>query len=144
MARDIVKVRKVGQSLVVTLTQDVLGDVPIEEGDRVLLESSPPRRIILSKESAIASNSRRLELELELLEAQKDELESENEMEVAEYNSGLCQESELFTRDEMKYFVAQQMAKIAPIKVEIAKKKLELFDAQGVDLPPQKKKETKP
>ncbi len=64
MAREFVKVRRVAGSVVVTLTQDVLAEVHVKEGDKVLVESLPPRRIILTKEQKKMPNSRRVELEL--------------------------------------------------------------------------------
>lgn len=141
MVRDIVKVRKVGQTLVVTLTQDILGEIPIKEGDRLLLEAAGPRRIILTRDSEIISSSHRLELELKLLIAQKDELETENEMMVIGYNSKMDKNLAIFNPEEITYFAAQQNAKIAKLKVEIAKKKIELFDIQGGDLEPEKESE---
>jgi antitoxin component of MazEF toxin-antitoxin module len=41
--REIVKVRSVAGSLVVSLPQSVLETVGLKEGDRVVVEAAPPR-----------------------------------------------------------------------------------------------------
>jgi len=64
MAREIVKVRRVAGSIVVTIPQPVLDDVQIAEGDKVLLESFPPDRIFIVKEHEKMPSARRAELEL--------------------------------------------------------------------------------
>jgi antitoxin component of MazEF toxin-antitoxin module len=77
MAREIVKVRRVAGSMVVTLPQPILDEVQIAEGDKVLLESFPPDRIFIIKEHKKMPSTRRAELELEVLESRKNLLESE-------------------------------------------------------------------
>jgi len=59
---------KGGRTLVVTLTQGVLEEVALAEGDRVLIEALPPRRILISKEVPNVPSTRRIELELQILE----------------------------------------------------------------------------
>ncbi len=89
MARELVKVRKVAGSIVVTLTQNILSEVEIAEGDRVLVEALSPRRIVLTKERKTMPNSRRVELELELLQCRKAGLESQLEFAHAQYNRNM-------------------------------------------------------
>jgi antitoxin component of MazEF toxin-antitoxin module len=129
MARDILKVRKVGGTLVVTLTQGVLEQVPLDEGDRVLIEALPPRRILISKEAPNMANgqsTRRLELEIEILEAKRDSFDSQVSAAVAEYNIGGTIDS-----DVLDSHVKSLNAERDKVAVELAEKKLEIFDLQG-------------
>src|SRR5208282_3026872 len=89
MGRDIVKVRKVGATLVVTLTQAVLEQIAFSEGDRVLVEAVPPRRIIISKEETKVPNTRRIELEIEALEARQKAIESDIEYKIYQHNKSM-------------------------------------------------------
>jgi antitoxin component of MazEF toxin-antitoxin module len=86
VARDILKVRKVGGTLVVTLTQGVLEQVRLDEGGRVLIEALPPRRILISKEVPNMTSTHRIELEIQILEAKSKFYDSEISSWVAEYN----------------------------------------------------------
>lgn len=54
MIRDIVKVRKVGGTIVVTLTQALLGSLDIEQGDRLMLEVVSSTELKVTKEDAPA------------------------------------------------------------------------------------------
>jgi antitoxin component of MazEF toxin-antitoxin module len=130
VARDILKVRKVGGTLVVTLTQSVLESVRLNEGDRVLIEALPPRRILISKEVPNMQSTRRLELELAILEAKLESFNSQVSADVAEYNAGSSVDSSDLDR-RVKYLNAER----DKVAVSIAQKKLELFDLQGEQLP---------
>jgi antitoxin component of MazEF toxin-antitoxin module len=128
--RDILKVRKVGATLVVTLTQGVLEKVSLTEGDRVLIEALPPNRIIISKEQETVPNTRRVELELAILEARLGSLESQMTYEVSRYNNdGGIESSDL---DHFIKFCQLEKDKVA---VAIAEKQLELFDLAGAQQP---------
>lgn len=127
MARDILKVRKVGGTLVVTLTQGILDQIPLNEGDRVLIEALPPKRILISKEESVVANTQRTELELAVLEAKRQAIESEISAEVAEYNIHGTMDS-----SDLEVFVKEKTAERDKVAVEIAQKRLELFDLQGV------------
>ncbi|MGA3187538.1 MAG: hypothetical protein ABSF22_10550 [Bryobacteraceae bacterium] len=127
MARDILKVRKVGGTLVVTLTQAVLAEVSLEEGDRVLMEALPPRRILISKEVSNMPNTRRIELELQVLEAKYRSFESQISSEVSQYNSGGSQIDSNDLDGQVKFLRSEQ----DKVSVAIAEKNLELFDLQG-------------
>ena len=126
MARDILKVRKVGGTLVVTLTQGVLEQVPFAEGDRILIEALPPKRILISKEETTVPNTRRIELELQVLEAKRESFESQMHYEVADYNLGGSTDGDTLEA-QLKYLTAER----DKVAVTIAEKKLELFELQG-------------
>jgi antitoxin component of MazEF toxin-antitoxin module len=128
VARDILKVRRVGGTLVVTLTQAVLAEVPLEEGDHVLIEALAPRRILISKEVPNMPSTRRIELELKILEAKRESFDSQMACAVAEYNvSGTAYDS-----SELDAGIKHLAAERDKIAVAIAEKNLELFELQGV------------
>ena len=131
MGRDMVKVRKVGQSIVVTLTQDVLNEVEIEEGDRLLLEPIPPRRIVISKEPKKISSTRRLELELEVLENKRDALKSDQTFLMKQWHLSMPVDERAKDPAVFDLSIEQINLDISRIEVEISEKKLALFDAQG-------------
>jgi antitoxin component of MazEF toxin-antitoxin module len=126
VARDILKVRKVGGTLVVTLTQGVLEQVPLAEGDRVLIEALPPKRIFISKEEKTVPNTRRIELELQILEAKRESFGSQISHAVAEYNNhgGIAS-------DDLEVMVKYWESERDKVAVTIAEKNLELFELQG-------------
>jgi antitoxin component of MazEF toxin-antitoxin module len=127
VARDVLKVRKVGGTLVVTLTQGVLEEVPLAEGDRVLIEALPPRRILISKEVPDVPSTRRIELELQILEAKRESFESQMAYAVADYNLNGSQGDSEYLDGSLKYLTSER----DKIAVAIAEKKLELFELQG-------------
>ncbi len=126
MARDIIKVRKVGGTLVVTLTQAVLEQVALAEGDRVLIEALPTKRILISKEEATVPNTRRIELELQILNAKRESFSSQISHAVAEYNNHGGIES-----DDLEVMLKYWEAERDKVAVAIAEKNLELFELQG-------------
>ena len=48
--RDIVKVRKVGETIVITLTQEILSQFVVKQGDRLMVEVQTPASIVVTKE----------------------------------------------------------------------------------------------
>ena len=131
--RAIVKIRRVFQSLVVTLAQSLLGEVELQEGDRVLIEAAPPRRIIISKEVAESMpNTRQVELELEALETQKTVLQSDITFKTTQWNKDMpVQEDMPDDEATMELTMRQLDYEIAKLDAEIAKKRLDLFELQG-------------
>ena len=130
--RAIVKIRRVSQSLVVTLTQSLVGEVGLQEGDRVLIEAAPPRRIIISKEEKSVPNTRRVELELEVLEGRKAALEADVSFKVKQHNLSMpVQEDVVDDGDIMELTFARLNYELAKLNAEIAKKRLGLFELQG-------------
>jgi antitoxin component of MazEF toxin-antitoxin module len=126
VARDILKVRKVGGTLVVTLTQGVLEQVLLAEGDRVLIEALPPRRILISKEEMIVPNTRRIELELQVLQARSESFSSQISHAVAEHNNHGSIDS-----DDLEVMIKYWESERDKVAVTIAEKNLELFELQG-------------
>ena len=132
MARDTVKVRKVGETLVVTLTQAILGAVDIKEGDRLLLEAVPPRRVIATKEVNTMPNTQRLELEIGALEARKLALEQEVAFVVMQHNYSMPVEEGMDDANIVDLTIAQHNRDIARTTSIIAEKRLDLFELQGL------------
>ncbi len=77
--REIVKVREVAGSVVITLPQSVLSPIALAPGDRVLVEAAPPRRLVITKEGQTMHSTVRLELEIDLLQKKRAALESDLE-----------------------------------------------------------------
>ena len=125
------KVRRVGQTLVETLTQDLLNEVKLKEGDRVLLEPLPPRRLIVSKEEKQMPTTRRLELELDVLTNKKNALESEIGFLVTQHNLSMPVEAGADDEHVVELTLKELSRDRDRIDVEISEKKLALFDAQG-------------
>ena len=132
MARDVVKVRKVGETIVVTLTQAILGAVDIEEGDRLIIEAVPPRRVIITKEVETMPSTHRLELEVEALEAHKYALEQQAHFVALQNNYSMPVEPGMEDRDVVALTMAQLSRDIARTGSELAQKRLDIFDLQGL------------
>jgi sugar-specific transcriptional regulator TrmB len=131
MARDVVKVRKVGETLVGTLTQAILGSVDIVEGDRLILEAVPPRRVIATKEAETMSSTQRLELEINAFEAREYALVQQAEFVSKQHNYSMPASSGMEDQYVVDLTMAQLSRDIAQTASEIAQKRLELFDIQG-------------
>jgi len=129
--RDIVKVRKVGKTLVVTLTQAVLSEVDLVEGDRVVIEPVPPKRIIITKEGKAVINTQRANLEMDILEQKKHALESEMEFVVAQENLNIPIEPAMGESDLVELRLKQLVWDRDKIDVQLAEKRLEMFELQG-------------
>jgi len=108
---------------VVTLTQGVLAGVQLEEGDRVLVEALPPRRILISKEVPNMPNTRRIELQLQILEVKHRSLESQIAHEVTQYNLGGSSADSLELDARVKCLQWEQ----DKVALAVAEKNLELF-----------------
>jgi antitoxin component of MazEF toxin-antitoxin module len=131
MAREILKVRRVGGTLVVTLTQAVLEQVKVEEGDRVLVEALPPKRILISKEEPVVQGTRRVELELEALEAKQKAVESDLAYKHYQHTSGMPCEVGLDNDSIAELAFHQLRTERDRLGAKIARKRLELFNLQG-------------
>lgn len=112
--------------MVVTLTQGLIEEVPLAEGDRVILESLPPKRILISKEEKNVPNTRRVELELDVLNAQRESFGSQISHAVARHNN----HSEI-DDDDLEVMIKYWKSERDKVDVAIAEKKLQLFDLQG-------------
>ncbi|MGA3024147.1 MAG: hypothetical protein ABSF98_05205 [Bryobacteraceae bacterium] len=125
------KLRKVAGSMVVSIPQAVLAEMLLLEGDRVLIEASSPNRLVITKEMQTMPDTRRVELELAVLKARMDALGAESESLVWQHNNDM--ELDLRLRDGSVFTLTmkEQNRKSADLAVEIAQKRLELFELQG-------------
>ena len=86
---DQVKARRVGDSVVITLTKSILEETGISDGDTILLEALAKGRILIAKEEKAVSIPKKLELELEVLKVCKDTIQAEMELAVHEHNTSM-------------------------------------------------------
>ena len=131
LMRDILKVREVAGSVVVTLPKPILDPIGLRPGDRVLVEAAPPRRIVITKEGATMQSTARLELEIDLLEKRRQALESDLAYKKRQYDDSMPCEEGMSDPDVavlMLFSVARDGDRIDS---EIAQKKLEMYDLQG-------------
>jgi len=126
-----VKVRKVGGTLVVTLTQAVLEQIGFSEGDRVLVEAVPPRRIIISKEESKMPNTRRIELEIQALEAKQKAIESDIEYKIFQDNKSMPVDEGMNDPSVAELILHGLNHERDTVAASIAEKRLELFELQG-------------
>lgn len=126
MARDFVKARRVGDSMVVTLTASILAALSLEEGDRLLLETDGKGRLVMSKEEGMPEvTTKELELEIEILQKRKFAKEKERARAVTHHNRGGHPD---FDDDGvMELVMADLNLEIAELDAELAEKRLELF-----------------
>jgi antitoxin component of MazEF toxin-antitoxin module len=129
--RELVKIREVAGSVVVTLPQSILDPLGLKAGDRVLLEASPPRRIIITKEGATMPSTARLELEIELLEKRKRALESDLRYKGRQYNANMPSDEGMSDPDVAVLVLSGLERDRDRMDVDITEKKLELYDLQG-------------
>ena len=130
--RDILKVREVAGSVVVTLPQPMLASVGLQPGDRVLVEATPPRRIVITKEGATMQSTARLELEIDVLERRRQALESDLAYKRRQHEENMpCDEG--MSNPDVALLLMSGLARDRDyLDVEIAQKKLELHDLLGV------------
>ena|SRR5271165_4608616 len=129
--REIVKLRTVAGSIVVSLPQSVLEPVGLKAGDRVIVESAPPRRLIVTKEGNTMTSTARLELEIDLLEKKKVALDSDRRYKHEQYAKNIHFEKEMEDSDVAGLIFHELNRDIARIDVEIAEKRMGLYDLQA-------------
>ena len=131
MARDIVQLRMVGDSLVIPLTRHITNEAGLTEGDALVLETTIDGRIIVSKEAAPATQ--RVKLKLEILKKRRAALDDELTLALDDYNSRvpIDHHLEIEVANVMGGTVRSFHAKLAQLEVEIAEKRLELFELGG-------------
>lgn len=129
--RELIKLREVAGSMVVTLPQSVLEPIGLQSGDRVLIEAAPPRRIVITKEGATMSSTARLELEIEAMEKRKHALDSDFRYKLRQYESNMpCDEG--MSDPDVAYLVLSSVERDRDrLAADIADKKLALYDLQG-------------
>ena len=131
MVRDMAKLRNVGGTLVVTLTQAILNSVDMGDGDRLLLEAIPPHRVMITKEVETMPSSRRVELELEVLKRRRYALDKQAEFVVDQNNLNMPCEPGMDEPSIVQLTLSQFNRDRANLDVEIAQKELEQFDFQA-------------
>ena len=139
--REIVKVRTVAGSVVVSLPASILEPVGIKPGDRVLVEAAPPRRLIITKEGKTMTSTERLELEISLLEKKKQAIDSNRKYKLEQYNENFFTE-EGMSADVFPLVMRELNRDEDQLDVEIAEKKLALYDLQGAVEDAAQRKET--
>jgi antitoxin component of MazEF toxin-antitoxin module len=132
--REIVKVRMVAGSLVVSLPQSVLEPVGLKEGDRVVVEASPPRRLLITKEGKIMTSTQRLEMEIDLLEKKKIAMESDLTYKARQHNDGMPCDQGMEDNDVAILMLMQLVRDRDRLDVEIAEKRMQLYEVQAGDV----------
>lgn len=129
--RELVKVRLVAGSAVISLPQSVLEPVGLKAGDRVLVEAAPPRRLIITKEGATMSSTQRLELEIDLLEKKKAAMNSDLKYKERQHNSSMPVDEGMSDPSVAVLVMSSVVRDRDRLTAEIAEKKLELYDLLG-------------
>lgn len=129
--REIVKLRKVAGSMVISIPQSILFETQIVEGDRVLIECITGTRLMLTKEGKNMPNVQRAELELAVLQAQKEAHISSAEYLVWQRDNPTVCSTSLLSSDILHQQMLERKREAADLEVEIAKKRLEIFELQG-------------
>ena len=130
------KVRSVAGSLVVSLPQSVLEPVGFKEGDRVVVEAAPPRRLIVTKEGVAMTSTEHLDMEIDLLEKKKKAIESDLRYKEHQYNKNIPCEPGLEESDTAFAILMELVRDRDKLDVEIAEKRIELYNLQGGEVSP--------
>ncbi len=133
--RETVKVRAVAGSLVVSLPQSVLEPVGLKEGDRVIVEAAPPRRLVITKEGNTMTSTQHLEMEIDLLEKKKTAVESDLRYKERQYNGNMPCELEMEDNDAAVLTLMSIVRDRDRLDVEITEKRMELYGVQGGEVP---------
>jgi antitoxin component of MazEF toxin-antitoxin module len=128
--REIVKVRMVAGSVVISLPQSVLDPVGLKAGDRVVIEAEPPR-LIITKEGRTMTSSERLELEIDLLHKKKAALQSDLYYKEGQYNNAMPCEEGMADEAVAALIMSEIVRDRDRLDVEIAEKKIQLHDIRG-------------
>jgi len=118
--------------VVVSLPASVLDPVGIKPGDRVLVEAAPPRRLIITKEGKTMTSTERLGLEIDLLEKRRQAIKSDQAYKLEQYNDDYFTE-EGMSVDTFPLIMRELNRDLDRLTVEIAEKKLALYDLQGAE-----------
>jgi antitoxin component of MazEF toxin-antitoxin module len=133
--REIVKLRTVAGSVVVSLPQSVLEPIGLKAGDRVVVEAAPPRRLIVTREGSTMTSTARLELEIDLLEKKKAAIDSDLKYKQEQYNKNMpCDEG--MNDNDVAVLVFHELIRDQDrLDVEIAEKRIALYDLQAGAVP---------
>ena len=130
--RELLKIREVAGSTVVTLPQSILDPIGLRPGDRVLVEATPPRRITLTKEGATMQSTARLELEIDVLEKRRQALESDLAYKGRQHETSMPCDEGMSDPDVALLLMSRLARDRDRLDFEIAQKKIELYDLLGV------------
>ncbi len=126
----------VAGSLVVSLPQSVLEPVDLKEGDRVILESAPPRRLIITKEGRTMTSTQHLEMEIDLLEKKKTAIQSDLRYKEYQHNSNMPCDQGMSDKDVAALIMYELVRDRDRLNVELAEKRIQLYELQaGEDSP---------
>jgi hypothetical protein len=133
VARDEVKARKVGDSIVITLSRPILDEATIGEGEMLLLETTGNGRVTVSKASDGVSAIREAEMQLGVLDKRLDALNAE--IDAAHWGISNSAPTEHFPWVDDTMVTDGVMRdyrwKRAMIELEIAEKRLEIYKLGG-------------
>ncbi len=132
--REIVKLRTVAGSIVVSLPQSVLEPVGLKEGDRVIVETALPRRLVLTKEGKVMTSSQRLELELDLLERRRKAIESDLRFKEYQHTNNMPCDEGMRDNTNAILILYGLVRDRDQLDVEISEKRMQLYDVQAGSL----------
>ena len=116
--------------MVVTLSHPILADSDLGEGDQLLLETDGKSRVIITKEAAMEQiSTKRLELEIEILERKRDVTSARVEERIKEWSGNYTPQG--FDDSLMGWEMAKRKLEIAEFDAGIAEKRLQIFDLTG-------------
>lgn len=118
-------------SLVVSLPQSVLEPVGLKEGDRVILEAQPPRRLLITKEGINMTATAYVEMEIDLLEKKKRAIESDLTYKSYQHNNSMPCELGMSDNENAILIMYGLVRDKDQLEVEIAEKHLKLYEAQS-------------
>ena len=89
MAQSVVKARKVGDSMVVTLTKPILETAKIDEGELLVLKVLSNGNILIGKETNKVGRLNQLDLEIDIVNRKIETKEAETRVAKWEYENGV-------------------------------------------------------
>ena len=133
MAQDQVKARKVGDSIVITLSKPILEEAAIEEGEMLVLETVASGRVTVRKASDEVWPIREADIELAVLNRRLDALNAEIKTAVWGINNSAPTEDFPWVGDQMVVdgVMCDYNWKRAKIQLEIAEKRLDIYKLGG-------------
>jgi len=117
--------------MVISLPQSILSEMTLCEGDRVLIESLGATRLVVTKEMKEMPNTQRAELELAVLEAKQAAHHEAGASLCYQHNNSMELDLRLSDSDVFELEMLERNREAAELAVEIAKKRLEIFELQG-------------
>jgi len=128
---ELVALKKFGGSIVVGLPPSILAAIDLREGDRVVMECLPPRRLLLTKEGPQLRPTDFLELEIDLLEKKKILINSDLEYKTYQFNKNMPEDEGMHDASIAQAILYSLVRERNRIDVEIAEKRLALYEIQA-------------